>query len=582
MRDLNNKKWGHKWGYADTEFVVHPEDRSVSVTGSRYPISGYRMYGMIPFFESFLGFKLDLNDLLEEKIESLPISYKNQNFLDSIEAHFEGRKYSFDDSVRRIHSHGQTSVDEVVRVLYDKLDKYVDMVFFCESEEDVQKLIKLAHEHDVCLVPYGGGTNVTNALKLPSNENRMIVSANMQRMNKIEWIDKENLLICVQAGITGGDLEKQLAKEGYTTGHEPDSVELSTLGGWIATNASGMKRGKYGNIEDIVDNITLITPQGTLEEKSVHSRSSAGMRLNSFLFGNEGNLGIIVKAVLKIHTISEELSHQSIIFPNFQLGHAFMKALYKKGNIPASIRLMDNLQFQFGRTLRAKPSIIGKVKNFIGNFMLFKLKKMNKKEIAVATILMEGTTRDVCHQEKEILKLADQFNGVKGGRKNGERGYLLTFGIAYIRELLLKLHIIAESFEATVPWDKIDVVYDAVRSNAKNKQNEYNLPGKPLLCARITQIYHSGVCMYFTYGIYRKNVENALKIFIEIEHSFREVILENGGSISHHHGVGKIRKDFIPKVFSRSSIDAIKGFKKSLDPKNVFGIQNNAIADLNA
>ena len=128
----------------------------------------------------------------------------------------------------------------------------------------IRDRVELAAAHDVCLVPYGGGTSVSAALKLPADETRFIVSVDMRRMDAIEWLDHENLRACVQAGITGSHLEERLAEQGFTCGHEPDSVELSTLGGWIATNASGMKKNRYGNIEDIVENVTMVTPRGVI------------------------------------------------------------------------------------------------------------------------------------------------------------------------------------------------------------------------------------------------------------------------------------------------------------------------------
>ena len=140
------------------------------------------------------------------------------------------------------------------------------MVFYIESEEDAGKLIQLAEEFDVCLVPFGGGTSVSNALQIPKNENRMIVAIDTRRMNSIEWINEEDRRVCAQSGITGSRLEELLEEKGFTVGHEPDSIELSTLGGWIATNASGMKKNRYGNIEDIVENVTMITPKGDINQ----------------------------------------------------------------------------------------------------------------------------------------------------------------------------------------------------------------------------------------------------------------------------------------------------------------------------
>ena len=113
-------------------------------------------------------------------------------------------------------------------------------------------MVKLAVKHEVMLVPFGGGTNVTHSLMIYPSEKRMVVSVDMSRMNKILWVDKQNGLACIQAGIVGQDLERDLKPYGVLSGQEPDSAEFSTLGGWISTRMSGMRKNTYGNIEDVV------------------------------------------------------------------------------------------------------------------------------------------------------------------------------------------------------------------------------------------------------------------------------------------------------------------------------------------
>jgi alkyldihydroxyacetonephosphate synthase len=138
----------------------------------------------------------------------------------------------------------------------------------------VAALVDAAAEHGVVLVPYGGGTNVTEALRCLPDEERPIVAVDMGRMNRIEWIDPVNRMACIQAGAAGRHIQAQLAEHGFTMGHEPDSVEFSTLGGWIATNASGMKKNRYGNIEDLVLDVTVATPSGCCRaRRSCHGRA---------------------------------------------------------------------------------------------------------------------------------------------------------------------------------------------------------------------------------------------------------------------------------------------------------------------
>ena len=166
-----------------------------------------------------------------------------------------------------------------------------------------------------------------------------------------------------------------------------------------------------------------------------------------------------------------------------------------------------------------------------------------------------------------------------GGSGNGKRGYMLTYAIAYVRDFAARYQIMGETMETTVPWSKIQDVIDATTKKLEILHQENNLPGKPYISYRIPQIYHTGVCIYFMLGISVKGVSDPEEKFSKIEHSMRKVIIEHGGSISHHHGVGKLRKDFIPDMLSKTSIDLVKELKKAHDPSNIFGASNGILAN---
>ena len=280
------------------------------------------------------------------------------------------------------------------------METFTDLVFYIESEEEAKTLIKLAKKHNVCLIPFGGGTSVSNALKIPKNEKRMVVSVDTRRMNKIESIDEENLLATVQSGILGVDLENELQKLGYTAGHEPDSIEFSTLGGWISTNASGMKKHRYGNIEDIVQNITLVTPSGTINQIKPLTRSSFGVKTQNLIFGSEGNFGIITKATIRIHKKPEASTFESILFHNWEDGVAFMKRVSRSNLIPASSRLMDNSMVRFASALKEEKTGFKKLMDSIKNFFVFKIKGFNPKKCVVAIFKMEGSHQEVFIRKK--------------------------------------------------------------------------------------------------------------------------------------------------------------------------------------
>ena len=575
---VNSTLWGHKWGFKDSQFIIN-EDESVTFTGNRYHgVSGEKLPYLVPFVEKILAIKIKPEPYFNE-IKTKYVSDRNINqpFLDELKSEFKNDQYTYEDSERLLHSHGQNGPDEVFKVLYNKLQKFADLVFYVESDEDTKKLIDLAKKYDVCLVPFGGGTNVTNALKLPKQESRMIVSVDTRRLNKIESMDKENLLVTVQAGITGKSLEEQLQKEGYTVGHEPDSIELSTLGGWISTNAAGMKKNRYGNIEDIVQNVTMITPNGIINQLKPLVRSSIGIKTQNLLFGSEGNIGIITKATLRMHKLPEASDYESVVLKDWDTGIKFMFEIAHSSSIPASSRMLDSLHFQFGSALKPEKNNFAKLMSKIQK-LVFKFKGFNPEKFVAAVFKLEGTPADVKYQRKNIKKLAKKYGGLIGGGKEGKVGYNITMVIAYIREFFVPQGILGETLETAVPWSNINQVKDEANKVLNELHKKYELPGTPFFCSRISKVYHSGICMYNTVAINVRGVDNPEEIFSKIEHALRECFIKNGGSISHHHGVGKLRKDFMPDTISKGSIKMIQKIKQSQDPENIFGINNNIVS----
>ena len=576
---VNNTNWGHKWGFKDSGFIVN-EDRSVTFAGNRYPICGKKLSRFIPFVEEVLGVEFKIKPKVKELDKKhVEKAFVNHDFISEVRSRFNKDRFTEEDNERLLHSHGQHSTDEVYKVLYGKLKKFTDLVFYIESEEEAIELIELAKKHDVCLIPYGGGTNVTNALRPPEDEHRMIVTVDTRRLNKIESLDKENLMVTVQSGITGKDLEEALNKEGFTVGHEPDSYEFSTVGGWISTNAAGMKKHRYGNIEDIVQNLTMVTPSGTINQIKPLTRSSIGIKTQNILFGSEGNLGIITKATLKMHRLPAKSSYESIVLSDWQTGVQFMQDLSRSNMVPASSRLADNLQIRLGQALKEEKSGLPKLIDKFKQFVLFKVKGFDPEKFTVAVFKIEGSGVEVKTQRQNLENLAKKHGGVLAGESTGKSGYLATMVIAYIRELIFTQNILGETMETAVPWSKINQVKEEASKLIVKLHKEHNLPGKPFFTSRISKVYHTGVCMYNTIAMCYDGVENPEDVFTEIEHIMRENFIENGGSISHHHGVGKLRKDFMSNTISEGSVEMIKGIKKNQDPHNIFGVNNNIVMD---
>ncbi len=565
------------WGFRDTHFDFS-ESGHVIIRGTRYELSGKELPRFLPWVREVLECNVDPREIHQPAYPTvIPAPHIVEGFVLALKGFLGANQIDNNDEVRLRHGHGHTQ-EEMYAIKYTQLGRIPDLVVYPETESQVTSLVEVAKEHDVSLIPYGGGTNVTDALRCQPQERRTIVSVDMRRMNRILWIDRENMMACIQAGAVGRHIMSELKKHGVTMGHEPDSVEFSTLGGWIATNASGMKKNRYGNIEDLVLDVTVATSAGKLERASALPRESVGLDLRRLMFGSEGTLGIITSAIVKIFPLPEVQKYGSVLFPSFEDGFQFMYELARDATPPASVRLVDNLQFQFGLALKPKSSGgLAELKSKAEKFFVTKIKGYQPYKMVACTLVFEGSREEVDRQERDLYRIAARHGGMKAGGDNGRRGYQLTYSIAYIRDFLMNYYIIAESFETSVPWSKALALCDNVKRRLTDEYQRRGLPGKAFVTARVTQIYRTGVCIYFYFGFYYKGIPTPHEVYLELENIARDEILRSGGSLSHHHGVGKLRRAFLPRVMSETELMWKREVKKSLDPMNVFGAGNQGL-----
>ena len=561
------------WGFRDSGFTVRPNG-NVYVTGARYPISGLELPELLPWMRRVLGVALPLDDTHESQYPpAIPPSRINPGFWRDAQQILPDGAWSEDPEIRLRHGHGHT-VEEMYLLKYGRLERVPDLVVYPENEAQVAALVAAAARHDVCLVPYGGGTNVTDALRCPPDEERSIVVVDLGRMDRILWIDPVNLMACIEAGAVGRNLQAQLAEHGFTLGHEPDSVEFSTLGGWIATHASGMKKNRYGNIEDLVLDLSVVTALGTVSKSGVGPRESVGVDPRRWLFGSEGTLGIITQAVVKLFPLPEVQRYDAVLFPSFEAGVGFLFDLTRTAAPPASVRLVDNLQFQLSQTLKPKATGTRALKRRLEKLLVTKLRGFDPERMVACTLVYEGSTAEVGAQRRAVARLASKQGGMRAGAENGKRGYQLTFGIAYLRDFVMRHWILGESFETSVPWDRVLGLCENVKRRLAMECAARGVPGRPFVTARVTQVYQTGVCVYFYFGFYHKGLEQPVQCYAELERAARDEILRSGGSLSHHHGVGKLRRGFLPRIFSPAALAWSGEVKRAVDPGNLFGIGN--------
>ncbi|XP_042099609.1 alkyldihydroxyacetonephosphate synthase, peroxisomal isoform X1 [Ovis aries] len=594
-------KW-NGWGYNDSKFIFNKKGqieltgKSVVIAvfkgegngiplqysclenprdgGAWYPLSGMSLPTFREWIQNTLGVNVEHKTTSKASLNpsDTPPSIVSEDFLHDLKETNISYSQEADDRVFRAHGH---CLHEIFLLREGIFQRIPDIVLWPTCHDDVVKIVNLACKYNLCIIPIGGGTSVSYGLMCPADETRTIISLDTSQMNRILWVDENNLTAHVEAGITGQELERQLKESGYCTGHEPDSLEFSTVGGWVSTRASGMKKNIYGNIEDLVVHIKMVTPRGIIEKSCQGPRMSTGPDIHHFIMGSEGTLGVITEATIKIRPIPEYQKYGSVAFPNFEQGVACLREIAKQRCAPASIRLMDNQQFQFGHALKPQvSSIFTSFLDGLKKFYITKFKGFDPNQLSVATLLFEGDREKVLQHEKQVYDIAAKFGGLAAGEDNGQRGYLLTYVIAYIRDLGLEYYVLGESFETSAPWDRVVDLCRNVKERITRECKEKGVQFAPLSTCRVTQTYDAGACIYFYFAFNYRGISDPLTVFEQTEAAAREEILANGGSLSHHHGVGKLRKQWLKESISDVGFGMLKSVKEYVDPNNIFGNRN--------
>ncbi len=575
-RNGRDRESERTWGFADSKFEVSGE--SIVFNTERYPVGGKRLDNFAPFIEHAVGIPFDPQDRHQVVEPVISASVDSSDLYKELSAAFfsqdeNANKVSIDPSIRLRRAHGH-HLEEIYRVLFERIDRIPDLVVFPETDADVQSILALAVKHNALVIPYGGGTCVTQALECIETD-RAIISLDMSRMDRVQWIDTRQNLACIEGGAVGRVLEEDLRQAGYTLGHEPDSMEFSTMGGWIATAASGMKKNRYGNIEDILVDVTVVTPGGVVSQPGNAPRTSHGLDMRKLMLGSEGMLGVITRCVVKIHKAPQVQRYGSLVFPAWEQGLAFMERISSLQAIPASVRLVDNLQFQFGRAL--KPASGSSLAQTLQKLFVTQIHGVDLEKMVACTLVYEGEDEEQRNLENRIGKIAKSYGVFGAGSSAGKDGYNLTFGIAYIRDFLLQYWVMGDSFETSVPWGKVNLVIESVKQAVHKTHQELSMKGRPFVTARVSQVYQSGCCVYFYIGAHYKGLSDPVCAFRQFEQESRQAILDAGGSLSHHHGVGKARANFLPRVQSAEAARWARTIQKSLDPHGVFASGNQNI-----
>ncbi|HEV2562846.1 MAG TPA: FAD-binding oxidoreductase [Rhizomicrobium sp.] len=471
-----------------------------------------------------------------------------------------------DDTYERaFHARGR-SYHDILHLRAGDLSLAPDAVLYPRSADEVQAALEYANERGIAVVPYGGGTSVVGGVSASSGPLKAVVALDLSGMDRLLDVDTMSGTATAEAGIYGPALEKALQAKGVTLGHYPQSYEFSTLGGWIAHRGAGQQSGRYGKAEDWLISAKIATPRGSLSTESF-PKSAAGPRLTDFFIGSEGAFGIITEATFRVHAVPKESDFRGFMFRDFTTGAAAIRQAVQEELPFSMLRLSDADETHFYRAFGA----IGKKEGIAGKLAKAYLdaRGFGGKPSALIAVF-EGDAESVGSARKRFAKIAKDLGAISIGRGPGERWRAGRFHGPYLREPLMGRGVGVDTLETATRWSNIETLYSAVRTALENSIRETApRPGAHgIVMCHISHSYPDGASLYFTY-IFPRALDGEIAQWQAIKKAASDAIAANGGTISHHHGVGEDHLPWMAQEKGALGIEILRAIKHTLDPKGI-------------
>jgi alkyldihydroxyacetonephosphate synthase len=462
-----------------------------------------------------------------------------------------------DDHARASHALGK-SYGDVVRGFRGVFEHPPDIVVAPRSEHELELALEWCSTERVAAIPYGGGTSVVGGVTPRVGERyKGVASIDLGALDRVLEVDEVSRAACIQAGALGPGLEAQLAGHGLTLRHFPQSFEYSTLGGWIATRAGGHFATLWTHIEDFVESSRAITPAGVWESRRLPG-SGAGISPDRMLAGSEGALGVITSAWVRVQPRPTHRSSAGVTFPTFHAGAECVRAISQSGLHPANCRLLDPGEARL--TLAGDGSHALLVLGFESSD--------HPVEESMARALA------ICAEHGGQTARAHGASGEGAGeRGRGSGGDAVSswreafLGAPYVRDSLVALGVISETFETAITWERFHVFHERVTAATEQAVREVCGDGGKVFC-RFTHVYPDGPAPYFTV-LARARAGEELEQWAAIKRAASEAILAEGGTITHHHAVGRDHRPWYDRQRPEPFAHALRAAKLALDPAGI-------------
>jgi alkyldihydroxyacetonephosphate synthase len=443
---------------------------------------------------------------------------------------------------RCLHGHGQSFTD-VVRAFRGEYPGAPDVVAEPRDAVEVAAVLDWCAEAGAVCVPFGGGTSVVGGVTLAGSD-RPVVVLSLRAMDRVLDVDRASRAARIQAGASGPVLEDQLRDEGLTMRFFPQSFEHSTLGGWIATRAGGHYATRLTHVDDLVEQVTAVTPSGVWASRRLPG-SGAGPSPDRLLLGSEGILGVVTEAWVRLQDRPRHRARAAVRFGSFTSGTMAVRSVVQAGLAPANCRLVDPVEAAL---------------NGVGD-----------GSAAVLLLAFESAQLSVHAQIDAALGICRDAGGAvtrddEPVESAGEQWRSSFLRAPYLRDALIRLGVIAETFETAVTWDRFAELHNAVADAVGLALAE--VCGDGVVTCRITHAYPDGAAPYFTViAPGRRGSEDAQ--WAEIKTAASEAILAAGGTITHHHAVGRDHRPWYDRQRPGPFAAALAAAKRELDPAGV-------------
>ncbi|WP_375176836.1 FAD-binding oxidoreductase [Marinobacter mobilis] len=458
--------------------------------------------------------------------------------------------------IRVRHARGQSLCDWLA-MRSGHFGVFPDGVARPETSEDVRTLLAYAQAKDVKVIPYGGGTSVAGHIT-PLADARPVLTVSLAAMNRLIDIDTDSQIATFGAGTPGPLVESQLRAEGYTLGHFPQSFELSTIGGWVASRSSGQQSLRYGRIEQLYAGGRIETLRGSLDIPTIPA-SSAGPDVREMVLGSEGRIGIITEVKVRVTRLPEQESFHVVFFPTWAQARDAARELVQNRLQLSMLRLSNAVETETQLALAGHPGQI----RLLEKFLAFRGAGDKK---CMMTFGVTGTRYQCRHALSEARKHCSAYDGVYTGKYLGAKWAEKRFTMPYLREALWQMGYAVDTLETATDWDNVDALLGKIEDNLRQGLTD---DGERLhVFTHLSHFYGQGCSIYTSY-VFRTadNYEDTLARWQRLKQSTSRIIVENGGTISHQHGVGKDHAPFLEVEKGELGMAAISGLCQIFDPE---------------